>query len=94
MKLIDSILSYLKSNKSKDTKEAPGGLCPNCWGREEYGGNFFEAVKNQSIDVNTNNTAKGWIQDYTEKYLTGIELKHDEDQYVCPKCKISYRKSK
>lgn len=91
MNLLSSLLAYLRENQEKPDKEAPEGLCPNCWGRQEYGGNFYEAVKNHGLDVNTKQPEVGWIKDYAEKHLKGIRLETSDDSVACSKCKISYR---
>lgn len=92
MNIIESILSFLKR---KDTAEesAPEGFCPNCWGKQEYGGQFYEAIKNENVDINQTSAHKGWIQDYADKHLSGIRLQKKGDGYMCPKCKITYRPS-
>ena len=91
MKMIDALIDFLKKSPSQPKEETPKGLCPNCWGREEYGGQFFEAVKNHNVDINSKDPSIGWVQDYANKYLTGIELKAKDDQLVCQNCKLSYK---
>lgn len=91
MKVFESIVNFL--NKKEKSTDAPEGFCPNCWGRQEYEGQFFEAMENQNVDINNINEKKGWIQDYADKNLSGIQLKHQDDQLVCSKCKLSYRPS-
>ena len=91
MALIENLLNYLRKNKEIKFNTAPEGLCPNCWGRQEYGGNFYEAVKNHGLDVNTKYPEVGWIKDYAETHLKGIALQRNGDNLVCESCKISYR---
>ena len=91
MNIVSSLIEFLKANKKSDDKNAPEGLCPNCWGRQEYGGNFYDAVKNHGLDVNSKYPEVGWIKDYAETHLKGIALHRDGDKYVCESCKISYR---
>ena len=91
MNIVTSLLDYLKAYKRPDKEEAPDGLCPNCWGRQEYGGNFYEAVKNHGLDVNTKYPEVGWIKDYAETHLKGIKLEQKDDSIGCPSCKISYK---
>lgn len=92
MDLIKSLVDYLKSNKEVNKKASPEGFCPNCWGRQEYSGNFYEAVKNHGLDANTKQPEIGWIKDYAEKNLKGIRMETKNESVVCPSCKISYRK--
>jgi len=91
MKLEESLLDFLRKKKNKDSIETPEGLCPNCWGRQEYSGKFYEAYKNYDADVKSPNPTIGWIRDYANKHLAGIALHpHDEGQ-VCEHCKVVYR---
>ena len=89
--MLESILNFLKSGNNSEN--APEGVCPNCWGRQEYSGRFFDAMKNEGIDVNRLSEKKGWVQDYAEKHLAGIKLESIGNESVCPKCKVSYRPS-
>ena len=91
MSIVDSLLTFLKKNSANESSEPPEGLCPNCWGRQEYGNQFYEAVKNSNVDVNTKNPEVGWITDYANKHLMDIQLVDQGDGLVCKKCKISYR---
>ena len=91
MNIIKSLTNLLQKNKSFDPEDAPDGFCPNCWGREEYGGNFYEAIKNENVDIKTLSSNKGWVQRYADKNLGTIQLKYGEDnEAVCQRCKISY----
>ncbi len=91
MNIVKSLLEFLKADKKPDKQETPEGLCPNCWGRQEYGGKFYEAVKNHGLDVNSKYPEVGWIKDYAETHLKGIKLEQTDDSIACPSCKISYK---
>ena len=92
MNIVERLLALLRTKETSDEMEAPEGFCPNCWGREEYGGQFYKAVKNHGLDVNSKNPERGWIQDYADKHLSGIQLKPENEGYVCPQCKLTYQK--
>lgn len=91
MTLKKSLLEFLKKKQPPIENETPEGICPNCWGRQEYGGKFYEAVKNYNADVNEKNPNIGWVEDYANKHIKGIMLHEENEKLVCPKCKISYR---
>lgn len=91
MNVIQSLVSLLTGKQKPAPNEIPDGYCPNCWGRNEYGGQFYEAVKNDKVDANSNSAVVGWVQDYANKHLTDIELQKDGDNLVCSKCKLTYR---
>ncbi|MGB5646646.1 hypothetical protein [Muriicola sp.] len=94
MDLVQSLLDYLKKDDHTDNKETPLGLCPNCWGTQEYGGKFYEASKNYDADVKTPNPNIGWIRDYANKHLAGIALQSHEEGQVCEHCKVVYTPEK
>ncbi|MCR9288266.1 MAG: hypothetical protein NXI23_12880 [Bacteroidetes bacterium] len=91
MNLLNSLLNLLKKKEPQSKNNHPEGVCPNCWGRHEYGGQFFEAVKNNNFDVNSKSQNVGWVQDYANKHLTGIQLMNEDDHSVCQKCKVTYK---
>lgn len=89
---IVQVFSRLLKNKAEGNKDvAPEGFCPNCWGKQEYGGNFYEAVEKEQIDLNNVNERKGWIQAYATEHLEGIKLhKTEKGVYECQTCKLTY----
>ena len=91
MSLISAFREVLKKGSSSSSPSSPKGYCPNCWGRSEYGGKFFEAAKNRNVDINSADDQLGWIQEYANKHLSGIELKSLDDELVCSKCKLTYK---
>lgn len=91
MSLLNSVLKVFKNNPTLIVADIPEGICPNCWGRNEYGGKFYEAMKNENIDINNTDEKKGWIQDYADKHLASIQLKHTDVGLVCSKCKLTYK---
>lgn len=95
MSLFNQLKSFLQGSKAETegTKiEVPDGICPNCWGREEYGGHFYESVKNEGVDINNINSKKGWIDAYATERLGGIQLKKNTDNVLaCPTCKVTYK---
>lgn len=92
MDLTEGIIKFLKRDKREDS--APEGLCPNCWGRQEYSGQFYEAINNESIDLNNIDEKRGWIQAIVAKNITGIALQEENGEMVCQRCKTSYKIAK
>ncbi|MGB5402763.1 MAG: hypothetical protein WBN13_02190 [Robiginitalea sp.] len=83
-------LSFFKKNKTFSAEAAPEGYCPNCWGRQEYGGAFYQAVRNYSHDVDSHDPHDGWVVDYAKKNLAGIQLTPEDDPSLCQNCKVTY----
>lgn len=88
MTLVNTIKSFLST--STPSGGTPEGFCPNCWGRQEYQGKFFEAVKREGIDTQNITEKKGWVQAYAEQHLSGIELSSGEHTNTCASCGLKY----
>lgn len=88
MTLYNTLKSFLVN--SDKPAETPEGVCPNCWGRQEYQGKFFEAVKREGIDTQNLAEKKGWIQAYAEQHLSGIKLSQKEQTITCVSCGLKY----
>lgn len=92
MGLVDNIINLIRGKNELSLADVPENFCPNCWGRNEYGGAFYAAIKNQGIDINDIKAHVGWVQDYTNKHLSGIALNSNNEETVCTKCKVKYAK--
>lgn len=91
MSVINNIATFLKKKAKNETIVAPQGFCPNCWGRQEYGGNFYNAMKSEGIDIANNiDQKKGWIQDYVNKNLSSIVLQRKGTSKTCSVCYSIY----
>ncbi|MGK0326248.1 MAG: hypothetical protein ACJA1D_001599, partial [Polaribacter sp.] len=43
MSIIENIKNYFTAKAAGDTSEkAPVGICPNCWGKQEWEGDFYK----------------------------------------------------
>lgn len=92
MKIVNRIIELVTGRKQLTLADVPENICPNCWGRNEYGGAFFNAIKNHGISINDIQSHVGWVQDYANKHLIDIVLKSDEGEVACEKCKVKYAK--
>lgn len=93
MDLVTSLINFLKRKGAADEPEAPAGICPNCWGRDEYGGHFYERVRQENLDVNSTDSNVGWIAAYANKHMNGIALKRtgNGEELICGTCRTSYQ---
>ncbi|MFK8005063.1 MAG: hypothetical protein AB8H03_01775 [Saprospiraceae bacterium] len=86
------LFSFFKKKEDKIELTDEGlievGVCPNCWGHSEYGGEFVEYVADRQIDIkNKDATAqKAFIQKFVEDRITGIRLINDGENSACPVC--------
>ena len=91
MNVFESLMSFLKKHDHPETNESPENICTNCWGRQQYGDKFYEAAKNEGIDINSPDHHSGWIKTYADNYLHQSELRKHEDGMYCESCKITYK---
>ena len=83
------MFKQLKKYLQSDQSTSPASVCPNCWGRQEYQGQFKEAIQKEEITLNNIDQKKGWIDAYAAKNLHGIRLEKKGNKIVCPSCKLS-----
>jgi len=89
MNIIESIKKYFQNKtENKKTGSAPEGICPNCWGKQEWEGNFYKQIKANNITPE-HNTYNSFIHEVAEK-LDKIIL--NEDTYECETCNLKYKK--
>jgi hypothetical protein len=51
MSIIDNIKTYFNKKKNDETTEkAPEGICPNCWGKQQWDNEFYEVMKGSKND--------------------------------------------
>ena len=79
-------------NKRPDEfDEAPKGVCPNCWGDQEYGNVIRKKYKDIQIEVNNRSSKHAFIQDFVVTHLKGIQLKSKIDGQECTTCHVTYK---
>lgn len=88
MKLYNQLKSWISFSGNKQSKSE--SFCPNCWGRQEYGGTEFEADLVNNRNEKTKLIKKGWIQAYLESRIQGKLFGFDRQKQVCDRCKIVY----
>ena len=85
MNLAENIKRFFKAKtKNEKTGDAPDGICPNCWGRQEWEGNYYKLMKARNITPESN-TYNNFINEVATK-LDKITLK--EDTYECTTCHL------
>ena len=95
MGLLDKLVGLLTSTE-KPSEEAllEAGVCPNCWGKQEYANEYREIVKDKTKS-NINKDASGqkaFIEQFVETHLTGIQLKNDGEHLTCASCTGKFKK--
>jgi len=86
--MIKKLISFFKKPASETKGQTPEGLCPNCWGEQEYDNVIRELYKDKQIDVNNHKANHAFIQDFVVTHLKGIHLKKGNNSFECPTCKL------
>lgn len=87
MNIINNLKNYF-SNKASNQKagNAPEGVCPNCFGKQEWDGEYYKFLKGEHGNP-SEETYDNFIKDVARK-LDKIVIK--VDTYVCETCKMKY----
>ena len=86
--MIETLINFFK-HPAKSTKgETPEGLCPNCWGEQEYDNMIREMYEDQQIDVSNQKANYAFIQDFVVNKIDGIKLIKGTKGSVCPTCHL------
>ena len=89
--MIEKLIRFFKRPKAETQNETPEGLCPNCWGKQEYDKQIRELYKDKQIDVNNHEANYAFIQDFMVTHLNGIHLKKGNNSFECPTCKTKFK---
>jgi hypothetical protein len=88
MSILENIKKYFTAKlEGRETKSSPEGVCPNCWGKQEWDGEFYKKIRAKNITPESN-TYTSFVHQVAEK-LDKITLK--EDTYLCETCMADYR---
>jgi len=94
MGLLSKLFGSEKNSKILSDQEIiEAGACPNCWGKQDYDGQFIDYEKDQTKS-NINHDKQGkkaFVQQFVETNVTGIKLKRNGVQNVCPACATKYK---
>ena len=88
MTLIETITSFFKKSPAETKSSTPEGLCPNCWGNQEYDNQIREMYEDKQIDVNNHQANYAFIQDFIVNHIDGIKLKKGNNSFECPTCHL------
>jgi hypothetical protein len=90
MMMIENLIKFFKKTKEETTGKAPEGVCPNCWGAQEYDNKVRELYRDKQIDVNNHEANYAFIQDFVVNNINGIKLIRDGERSLCPSCRTNY----
>lgn len=85
MNIIENLKNYFSK---KTTATTPEGICPNCWGKQEWDGQYYKKIIANNITPE-HNEYNSFIHEVASK-LDKITLK--KDTYTCETCQVNYKK--
>lgn len=88
--IVDTLQQFFTQSKEETKNQTPEGLCPNCWGKQEYDNQIREIFEDKQIDVNNGESRYSFIQDFVVTHIEGIKLKAGNNSLECPTCKAKY----
>ncbi|MCL7762470.1 hypothetical protein MPF19_03515 [Polaribacter sp. Z014] len=89
MSILTNIKNYFNDKaEGNTTKKAPVGLCPNCWEKQEWEGEFYKQNKGNKL-LGDDQTYNNFINKIVENNISGITI--NKDTYQCETCKIGYK---
>jgi uncharacterized protein CbrC (UPF0167 family) len=89
-KITEILIRFFKHPKDKTKNNVPEGLCPNCWGEQEYDNRFRTLYEDKQIDVNNHEARHAFIQEFVVERVKGIQLKKGNNGLDCPTCHAKY----
>lgn len=89
--MLENLISYLKSNNTHS--KAPYGVCPNCWGHQEYEGKLYELMKLNNVDANNIDEKQAFIQKFVTNQMDGIILQKNSEHLVCVNCDSEFNET-
>lgn len=88
LSIIENVKNYFKNKENnKPVEKAPKGVCPNCWGSQEWDGQFYKLMRAKDVNPLHDNY-NNFIKEIVTKHITGIII--DQDTYTCVTCQIKY----
>lgn len=85
MYLIEQLMTFFKKPEEETKDSAPEGICPLCWGYQQYDGKIRTLIKDKQIDINNHLKAQTFFEEVVKTHIEGIHLKEAEISN-CPHC--------
>lgn len=85
MNLINTLVNFFKKPHEETKDKTPEGLCPVCWGYQQYDGKIRKLFKDKQVDVNNHRDSHTLIQQFVKQHLDHITLR-DSEIHQCPSC--------
>ena len=74
---------FSKKDRSEESRNAPNGVCPTCWGVDEWDDEYYNVIRDKHLTPG-NDIYESFISKIVDKHLNTTH-KH-ENVYVCITC--------
>lgn len=85
MNLIENLVDFFKKPEKETEDATPQGLCPVCWGYQEYDKKIRKLYKDKQVDVINHKASFMLIQNFVVQNIDGIKIKEGA-VLACPTC--------
>ena len=89
--MIKILENFFKKSANQTKGDAPTGVCPNCWGEQEYDSQIRKMYVDKQIDINNTEENHAFIQNFVVNHISGIHLKKGNNSFDCPRCKRNFK---
>ncbi len=86
--MIEELINFFKQPSETTKTETPDGLCPSCWGYQEYDDKIRELYKDKQIDVNNHKANYSFVKEFIITHVDGIKLVKGNNSLECPTCRL------
>jgi len=85
MDIINKLAEHISKSQEESKNTTPEGLCPLCWGTQEYDGKIRILVKDSQIEINNHLEKDMILRAFVKEHIDGIKLQGGEI-HSCPTC--------
>lgn len=85
-----SLAAFFKKPASETKGKTPDGICPNCWGEQEFDNVVRELYRDHQIDVNNGQDNLNFIENVVVNKVEGIQLKKGNTGIICRTCRLKH----
>ncbi len=91
MDLAEHLVDFFEKPKEETENQTPEGVCPVCWGYQEYGHTIRKLFEDKQIDVSNHENKFLFMRQFVKDNISGIRLVKGEED-ICPTCGYEHPK--
>jgi len=85
MDFFKQLIDYFNQPKEETENRSPEGVCPLCWGYQEYDHKIRKLFEDSQIDVINHKKKYTYVRKFVKEHLDGIRLVEGKVE-ECPTC--------